>query len=84
MCKRTNVCFICLYFLQESTYCIAVHPFNGGSLEDLTFAAGDRIKVLARLNSDWLRGSLNGQEGIFPLAYVDLPTTNEGMLSIVK
>ena len=81
MFQCINVGFIWLYFLQESAYCIAVYPFNGRSQEDLTFDAGDKIKVLGRVNSDWLRGSLNGQEGIFPQAYVDLPTTNEGNTS---
>ena len=57
---------------QKATFCIAQHPFTGESAEDLTFSEGDRIHLLAYIDSDWLKGSLNGREGIFPRAFVDI------------
>lgn len=49
-------------------------------MEDLSFKAGDRISLLKRINNEWLRGSLQGREGIFPTAFVNIVCdVNDGM-----
>jgi len=48
----------------------ALFEFPGESDEDLPFQPGDIIEVLAIVDSQWWRGSLNGREGIFPAEFV--------------
>ncbi|XP_077095940.1 SH3 domain-containing YSC84-like protein 1 [Siphateles boraxobius] len=50
----------------------AVHPFSGQQPGDLSFAAGDRITVITKTESqyDWWEGELRGQVGIFPANFV--------------
>ncbi|XP_048047485.1 SH3 domain-containing YSC84-like protein 1 isoform X1 [Megalobrama amblycephala] len=50
----------------------AVHPFTGQQPGDLSFAAGDRITVITKTDSqyDWWEGELRGQVGIFPANFV--------------
>ena len=38
--------------------------------EDLSFKRGDRILILERVDSDWYKGRLRDQEGIFPAVFV--------------
>lgn len=39
---------------------------------ELSFKKGDIIRVLRRINDDWLEGELEGCVGIFPLNHVEL------------
>lgn len=50
----------------------AVHAFSGQQPGDLSFAAGDRITVITKTESqyDWWEGELRGQVGIFPANFV--------------
>ncbi|XP_030642408.1 SH3 domain-containing YSC84-like protein 1 [Chanos chanos] len=50
----------------------AMHPFAGQQPGDLSFAAGDKITVLTKTDSqyDWWEGELRGQVGIFPANFV--------------
>lgn len=50
----------------------AVHPFTSQQPGDLSFAAGDRITVITKTDSqyDWWEGELRGQVGIFPANFV--------------
>ncbi|CAD5116038.1 DgyrCDS4971 [Dimorphilus gyrociliatus] len=43
---------------------------NGDSNTYLTFRKDDVIQVIDRINSEWSKGTLRGQEGLFPLNYV--------------
>ncbi|XP_047663009.1 SH3 domain-containing protein 19 isoform X1 [Tachysurus fulvidraco] len=49
--------------------------FNGEDGE-LTFRDGDVITLIAYVNEEWGRGSLNGRTGIFPLNFVQLVQEN--------
>ena len=53
-------------------HCIATYDFAGEAAEDLVFKAGSHIFLLKRINSEWLYGSLDGREGMFPAAFVDV------------
>ena len=33
--------------------------------------AGDVITIIGKLNDDWLKGELNGKQGIFPAVLID-------------
>lgn len=51
----------------------AEHPFAGQQPGDLSFAAGDRITVITKSDSqnDWWEGQLaDGRVGLFPANYV--------------
>ncbi|GIC89701.1 BAR and SH3 domain-containing protein [Aspergillus udagawae] len=53
-------------------YVTALYDFAGQSAGDLTFRAGDRIRVLQKTesNDDWWEGELRGVKGSFPANYV--------------
>uniref|UniRef100_A0A8D0B032 SH3 domain containing 19 n=1 Tax=Salvator merianae TaxID=96440 RepID=A0A8D0B032_SALMN len=55
---------------QVEQWCDAVHDFIAETEEDLSLKKGDRILILDRVNAEWYRGRLNGNEGIFPAAFV--------------
>ena len=40
--------------------------------EELEFKEGNMIKLVARLDDNWLQGELNGRQGRFPVSYVDI------------
>jgi hypothetical protein len=51
---------------------------------DLCFEEGDYIRLLGRVDSEWVKGELYGKVGIFPMTFVemieDLPApTQDGM-----
>ena len=49
----------------------AMFDFPGQEDGDLSFKEGDRIELLSSDN-EWLRGKLNGKEGIFPATFVQI------------
>ena len=59
-------------------YCIATYDFSGEAAEDLSFKAGSRIVLLKHINSEWLCGSLDGREGMFPAAFVNIVCDIDG------
>jgi len=48
----------------------ALFDFPGESEDDLPFARGDTIEVIAIVDADWWKGTLSGREGIFPANFV--------------
>ncbi|XP_044274782.1 SH3 domain-containing YSC84-like protein 1 isoform X1 [Varanus komodoensis] len=56
------------------TMVTAIYPFEGQQPGDLTFNAGDKIRVTMKTDSqfDWWEGSLQGRTGIFPANYVTM------------
>ena len=59
---------------------MTVYEFAAGGPDELSLRVGDTVELLARVGSEWLRGRLGGQEGIFPREFVeireDLPADN--------
>ncbi|KAJ3056508.1 Endophilin-A2 [Rhizophlyctis rosea] len=51
---------------------IAIADFDTREAGDLRFMAGDVIDVTEDVDSNWYKGRLHGQEGIFPKSYVEL------------
>jgi len=60
-------------------YCIAMYDYTGETSSDLSFVAGDRITLTSHEGSDWLKGTLNGRPGIFPVGYVNIVRDIDGI-----
>ena len=59
--------------VDTSSTVTAVHDYPGENSDDLSFKTGDKIKVIERVNSDWLMGECNGKQGLFPASFVEDP-----------
>lgn len=59
--------------------------YEGEEADDLSFEAGDIIRLLERIGDEWLKGELNEKTGIFPASYVEiiehLPADEEAVSS---
>ncbi|VDM58092.1 unnamed protein product [Angiostrongylus costaricensis] len=51
----------------------AIYDYFSNTPGDLTFRMHDQIIATERIGPEWLRGSLNGREGIFPANFVSCP-----------
>ncbi|MGH0156198.1 UNVERIFIED_CONTAM: hypothetical protein FKN15_060226 [Acipenser sinensis] len=58
---------------RSGQWCEALYDFAGQTNEDLSFLKGDRILITEKVDSEWYRGRLNGNEGIFPAIFVEGP-----------
>ena len=58
--------------LASEPHCLALHTFPGEDAEDLAFKEGDLIRLLEHVSSDWLRGSLDSREGVFPASFGEI------------
>uniref|UniRef100_A0A3P9NVF4 Neutrophil cytosolic factor 2 n=1 Tax=Poecilia reticulata TaxID=8081 RepID=A0A3P9NVF4_POERE len=57
--------------LQKEVYLVALHSYESSNPEDLSFQEGDKIKLLSKVNQDWLEGQCNGNTGIFPASFAE-------------
>jgi Variant SH3 domain./SH3 domain. len=66
----------------EEEYLTAIFDYISSEAGDLSFKIGDCIKVLQVIDDNWIRGELNGEEGVFPSNHVEkshnttVPTSN--------
>ncbi|XP_024143876.1 SH3 domain-containing protein 19 isoform X3 [Oryzias melastigma] len=51
---------------QAEEWVLAVFDFPGQTPEDLSFQKGALIRVTEHVDADWLRGRVDGREGLFP------------------
>ena len=51
---------------------MATFSFSSEGPGELSISVGDRIELVERVDKDWLKGRLKGQEGIFPAGFVDI------------
>ena len=50
----------------------ALFAFSGEKKDELSFSEGVKIRLLKRIDSNWLEGELNGKIGIFPQSFVKI------------
>ncbi|XP_047034299.1 actin-binding protein isoform X1 [Helicoverpa zea] len=65
---------------DEEPYAIALFDYFTDHPDDLCFSANSKIKLIRRVDQEWLCGSLrNGAQGLFPSNYVEIkiPLPNE-------
>uniref|UniRef100_A0A914Z1V3 SH3 domain-containing protein n=1 Tax=Panagrolaimus superbus TaxID=310955 RepID=A0A914Z1V3_9BILA len=49
----------------------ALYNYYSGVPEDLVFEEGDKIQIIEELSDEWIKGLLDGREGLVPLTYVE-------------
>ena len=60
------------YFDCREPHCVAVHTFNAEGPGELSITTGDVITLVEKVDADWVKGRLRGQEGMFPLGFVEI------------
>lgn len=53
-------------------HCKAMFDYSSDVPDDLSFHAGDVIKVKKKISEEWFEGEINGRVGMFPAAYVEI------------
>ncbi|GAB1868196.1 Intersectin-1 [Camponotus japonicus] len=61
---------------------MALYPYQAQNEDELSFEKGDVISVLAKEETAWWRGELNGVSGVFPSNYVS-PMSSELMIDTI-
>lgn len=56
---------------EDENTVMALHEFNPQMVGDLSLKPGQLVKVLRKINNDWLYGESNGEMGQFPSNFVD-------------
>lgn len=51
---------------------MARFDFEGEGATDLCFEEGDFIRLLDRVDNEWIKGELHGKVGIFPMTFVEV------------
>uniref|UniRef100_A0A671M7R7 SH3 domain containing 19 n=1 Tax=Sinocyclocheilus anshuiensis TaxID=1608454 RepID=A0A671M7R7_9TELE len=66
---------VCLQAERNSAeWAVALYDFTAETEEDLAFQQGDRILVTAHIDDEWWSGQINGRQGFFPKAFVEIVT----------
>ena len=51
---------------------MALYPFDAAGPGELSIKTGDVIILLEKIDADWIKGRLRGQEGMFPSGFVEI------------
>lgn len=57
---------------QGKKVVVALHDFEAGSTDELSFHAGDQISVVNEVLDGWWMGELSGKRGLFPTTYTEV------------
>jgi hypothetical protein len=55
---------------QRSRMC-ALFDYGAAQADELSFRAGDVIKLVEETDAEWWTGELDGKRGLFPVSYVE-------------
>ncbi|XP_046745325.1 dynamin-binding protein-like [Diprion similis] len=53
-------------------YAITLYPFNAQFPNELSFTAGEVVRLIKHKDSEWAEGSIDNVKGIFPVSYVNI------------
>ncbi|XP_059488491.1 dynamin-binding protein-like [Neocloeon triangulifer] len=53
-------------------YCVGLFPFTAQFDNELSFGEGEIIMMSCHVDQDWIKGSCNGRQGIFPASFVNI------------
>lgn len=57
--------------VEDNNTVMVLYEFNPQMAGDLALKPGQLVKVLKKVDKDWLYGDCNGQTGVFPSNFVD-------------
>ncbi|GAB1611131.1 dynamin-binding protein-like isoform X2 [Argonauta hians] len=60
------------YDSSVTPYARTLYSFTAQAANELTFGANEIILLLCHVDSQWIKGELDGKTGIFPASYVDI------------
>lgn len=58
--------------LSREPHCVALYDFNAEGPGELSIRIDDVIMLVEKVDADWIKGRLRGQEGIFPSGFVEI------------
>uniref|UniRef100_A0A914VY37 SH3 domain-containing protein n=1 Tax=Plectus sambesii TaxID=2011161 RepID=A0A914VY37_9BILA len=59
--------------INDGPRCRALFNYDSVSVGDLQFEAGEMIRLLRRVNDEWLEGeTVGGRRGIFPITFIEV------------
>lgn len=53
-------------------YGISLYPFEGQFANELSFAEGEVVFLIEHVDSEWIKGEVNGRKGIFPASFINV------------
>lgn len=59
----------------QDQFCRAQFDYDAQGDQEISFKAGDLIKLLYEEDETWWCGEINGKKGMFPKPFVELITT---------
>jgi SH3 domain len=74
--KKINL--VCAHFRESAEaaavkpYGISLYAFEGQFANELSFAEGEVVFLVEHVDSDWIKGEVNGRRGIFPSNFINI------------
>ncbi|GFO01440.1 growth factor receptor-bound protein 2 [Plakobranchus ocellatus] len=69
--SRTETIYLKDMVLDSATKLRAKFDFTSRGEEEMSISRGDIITLIEKVDSNWWKGKLNGNEGLFPALYVE-------------
>ena len=62
----------CTSSTSREPHCVALYSFDAAGPGELSIKTGDVIMLVEKVDADWIKGRLGGQEGMFPSGFVEV------------